>query len=176
MKRVVVLILTLGLLGVGQVWAAEVKIGYVDLQKALNMSEAGKVAKDKIAKKVKEYEGTIESRQQELKKLKDELDKQSLLLSGEARDAKERDYQQKLKEFQRFTKDIQEELQQRDADFTRQILEQLFKVIKDIGKKEGYTVILEQSESSILYADERIDLTDHLIKAYDEAAKKGKIE
>jgi len=172
MKRLIGLVLALSLLIAVPVFSAEVKLGYVDLQKALNLSEAGKAAKEKIQKKVKEHEGAIDARQKELKKLKDELEKQALLLSEEARSAKERDYQQKLKEFQRYTKDIQDELQQQDADFTRQILAELFDVIKQIGEKEGYTMILEQSESSLLYADDKIDLTDRLIKAYDAQGKK----
>lgn len=173
MKRLLSMVLALSLLTVVPALAVEVKLGYVDLQKALNLSETGKAAKEKIQKKVKEHEGTIDARQKELKKLKDDLEKQALLLSDEARGAKERDYQQKLKEFQRYTKDIQEELQQKDADFTRQILEELFKVIKGIGEKEGYTMIFEQSESSLLFADDKIDLTDKVIKAYDAQAKKG---
>jgi outer membrane protein len=173
MKRLIGLVLALSILAVIPALAAEVKLGYVDLQKALNLSESGKAAKEKIQKKVKEHEGAIDARQKELKKLKDELEKQVLLLSDEARGAKERDYQQKLKDFQRYTKDIQEELQQQDADFTRQILEDLFKVIKGIGEKEGYTMIFEQSESSLLFADDKIDLTDKVIKAYDAQGKKG---
>jgi outer membrane protein len=173
MKKMITLLLVLSLFAAAPVLAAEVKLGYVDLQKALNLSAAGKDAKEKIQKKVKEHEGAIETRQTELKKLKDDLEKQALLLSDEARGGKERDYQQKLKDFQRYTKDIQEELQQKDADFTRQILEDLFKVIKGIGEKEGYTMIFEQSESSLLFADDKVDLTDKVIKAYDAQSKKG---
>lgn len=170
MKRIVGALLTI-LLFAAPALAVENKIGYVDLQKALNTSEAGKAAKERISKKVKEYEGTIDTRQKEIKKLKEELEKQAMLLSEDARGVKERDYQQKVKEFQRFTKDIQEELQQKDNDFTKQILEELFKVIKEVGEKEGYTLILEQSESSILYADEKVNLTDKVIKAFDAKKK-----
>jgi len=170
MKRIVGVLLTILLLATPAL-AVDNKIGYVDLQKALNTSEAGKAAKERISKKVKEYEGTIDTRQKEIKKLKEELEKQAMLLSEDARGAKERDYQQKVKEFQRFTKDIQEELQQKDNDFTKQILEELFKVIKEVGEKEGYTLILEQSESSILYADEKVNLTDKVIKAFDAKKK-----
>jgi outer membrane protein len=173
MKRIMILSLA-ALLLAAPAFAAEAKIGYVDLQKALNMSEAGKAAKEKIGKTVQDYQGTVEERQKELKKIKDDLDKQALVLSEEARAGKEREYQAKLKEYQRFTKDIQEELQQKDADYTRQILEDLLKVIKEIGQKEGYTVVLEQTESSILYADSKIDLTDKVINAFNSRKKGGK--
>lgn len=148
------------------------KIGYVDLQKALNNSEAGKVAKEKIGAKVKEYEAQIDQKQKELKKLKEDSDKQGLLLAEDTKAARERDYQQKLKDLQRFTKDIQEELQQKDTDFTKQIIEDLSKVINDFGAKEGYTMILEKTESAVIYADPSVDLTEKLIKAYDSSRKK----
>jgi outer membrane protein len=170
MKRLLLLVIVL--LTVGAVPAAlaadAMKIGYVDLQKALNMSSAGKAAKEKMKVKFKDYDADVQKRQDELKKLKDELEKQALLLSAEARAAKERDYQQKVKDYQRLTKDIQEELQQTDADYTRKILEEIFKVVQQIGKQDGYTMILEKTESSILYASDGIDMTDRVIQAYDK--------
>ncbi len=167
MKRIVGLVLVCFLFTVSSAFSADSKIGFVDLQKALNFSQAGKAAKESISKKVKDYEGSIEGKKAELKTLKDELEKQAVLLSEQARGEKERDYQQKLKDFQRFTKDIQEELQRSDADYTRQILEKVLKVVAEMGEKQGYTVILEKSESSLLYADDKIDLTDAVIKAFD---------
>lgn len=167
MKRLIGLALAILLVSAAPALAGETKIAFIDLQKALNLSAAGKAAKEKIGVKVKEYEILIDSRQEELKKAKEELEKKALLLSESARADKERDYQQKLKEFQRYTKDIQEELQQQDADHTRRILEDIFSVIKSIGETENFTLVLEKTESSILYADDQIDLTAKVIKAYD---------
>ena len=166
-KFVVLLLVCIGMVAT-PVMAETQKIGYVDLQKALNLSVAGKEAKEKIKAKVQTYDADVRQRQEELKKLKDDLEKQAMLLSEEARNAKERDYQQKVKDYQRFTKDIQETLQQTDADLTRKILERLLKVVQDVGKSEGYTIILEETESSIVYADESIDISDEVIKAFDK--------
>jgi len=172
MKKLVLLVALFMTFSLVPAHAAEMKVGYVDLQKALNVSDAGKAAKEQIAKKVKEYEGQVDSRKQELQKSKEDLEKQALLLSDDARAAKERDYQQRLKDFQRFTKDIQEELQMRDADFTRKILEEIIKIVGKLGKDEKYTVILEKNESSLIYADASIDLTDRIIDLYNASAKK----
>ena len=172
LTRIVLLVSVFVCCCVLPVSAADFKIGYIDLQKALNQSEAGKSAKDKIAQRVKDHETNIEARQKELKKLKDDIDKQGLLLSEDARAAKERDYQQKLKEFQRLTKDAQEEVQQKDSDFTRQILEDLSKVIQEFGAREGFSMILEKTESAVLYADDKSDLTERVIRAYDASRSK----
>lgn len=171
MKKMMTLLL-LAFFSVASVHAADVKIGYVDLQKALNNCEAGKAAKEKISVKVKEYETQIEKKQTEMKKLKEDLDKQGLILSEEKRAAKKRDFDQKLKDLERFTKDIQEELQQQDAEFTRQIITDFSKIINEVGAKDGYTVIFEKTESALLYADPNADLTDKAIKAYDASLKK----
>ncbi len=168
MKQFVVLLLVCIGLVATPAMAETQKIGYVDLQKALNLSSAGKEAKEKIKAKVQTYDAEVRERQEELKKLKDDLEKQAMLLSEEARNAKERDYQQKVKDYQRFTKDIQETLQQTDADLTRKILESLLKVVQEVGKSEGYTLVLEKTESSIVYADESIDISDEVIKAFDK--------
>ncbi len=151
--------------------AQDQKIGYVDLQKALNLSASGKAAKEKIKAKVQGYDAEVQQRQEELKKLKEDLEKQAMLLSEEARNNKERSYQQKVKDYQRFTKDIQETLQQTDADLTRKILESLLKVVQDVGKSEGYAIILEKTESSLVYADESIDITNEVIKVFDKQGK-----
>jgi outer membrane protein len=171
MKRSL-LLLTLLLLCAMPVLAAETKLGFIDLQKALNTCEAGKSAKEKISAKVKEYEVQIDQKKKDLKKLDEELKKQAMLLAADTRAAKERDFQQKDKDLQRFVKDIQEELQQKDNDFTKQIIEDLSKIINDLGTKEGYTMILEKTESAVLFAEPTVDLTDKVIKAYDASRKK----
>ncbi|NIR33338.1 MAG: OmpH family outer membrane protein [Desulfuromonadales bacterium] len=170
MKRLTLSVIAIVLLSVSPAFAAA-KVGFVDLQRALNQSEAGKAAKIEISEKIQEYEGEVTSRQEELKNLKADLEKQAVLLSEEARAEKERAYQKKLKDFQRFTKDIQDELQQRDADFTRRIIDEIFEIVEQLGAEENYSVILEKTESSLLYADESIDLTDKIIEILDAKKK-----
>lgn len=173
MKKMSVLFFSLLLLGAVAAQGADTRIAFVDLQKALNLSAEGKAAKEKITGKVKEYEGVIDKRQQELKKLKDELEKQSALLSEDARAAKERDYQQKLKDFQRFTKDVQEELQQQDSEHTNRIIEKLVNLIQEVGKREGYDMVLERNSGGIIYGAEKVDLTDLALKEFDARFQKS---
>jgi outer membrane protein len=156
------------------VTAAQSKLAYVDLQEALNNSQAGKDAKVQISQKAKEYESEFVQKRKELKDLGENLKKQMALLSPDAKREKEREYQQKVTEFQRATKDAQDNLKQQDADHTREIVKALVKVVEKIGKKDGYTLVFEKGEGSILYADKKIDITDQVIKAYDKDFKSGK--
>lgn len=168
---IVAAVFLMGLMGSTALAADGVKLGYVDLQKALNISEAGKAAKEQLAGRVKKYQDEINGKQEELKKLKDELEKQSSLLSESARSSKEKEYQQKLKDFQRFTKDAQDELQAKDEELTKKILEDLDKVIQEYGRKNGYAFIFVRNESMI-FADEKADLTEEVLKLFNAMKKK----
>jgi outer membrane protein len=152
-------------------FAADVKLGYIDMQRALNSSEAGKEAKEQLAARVKKYQDEINSKQEEIKKLKDDLEKQGMLLSESARASKEKDYQQRLKEFQRFTKDAQDELQGKDEEFTRKILEGMEKVIQEFGRKNGYSFIFVKNEG-MLFIDEKVDVTEEVLKNFNASRKK----
>lgn len=169
MKRIFVALIALLMLAAPAL--AETKIAYVDLQKALNLSKAGVQAKNEIAAQVKKYEEEFKAKQEDLQKLKTELEKQAVLLSDSAKAQKERDFQQNVKELQRFQKDVKEELQQKDSDHTKRILNELFEILQKLGKDGGYSLIIEKNEGAVIFADESVDLTDELIKAFDASKK-----
>ena len=168
-KRCLLIVISFLILVGPAAWGGEVlKIGYVDLQKALNLSEKGKVAKQAFQEEVERVKADLDARQNALKALRDEIEKQGLVLSEEARKAKQKDYQEKLREFQRFYQDSQEELQTKDAELTKKILGTLQEVIGQLGEEQGYTLILEKNESSILYGAKAVDLTDEVIRRYNQ--------
>ena len=165
MKKFVVVLFSVLLIAAPAL--AEVKIGIVDLQKALNLSKAGMAAKEQMGEQVKKFEAEFKTKQDNLLRQKADLEKQAVLLSDEAKAKKERDYQQDIKELQRFQKDVKEELQQRDADHTKRILNELFEIMQKLGKDSGYTLILEKSQGGVIFSDSAYDLTEQVIKAYD---------
>ena len=155
----------------GSVLAADLKVAYVDIQKAVNESNAGKEAKKAITKDVEKFQHLVADKQKELQTLKESLDKQALMLTPDARANKEKEYQSKLREFQRWGEDTQNEVNQKRVEMERNISAALIKVIQKIGADEGYTVILEKNESIVLYVAKSIDITDRVIKAYDTQKK-----
>jgi outer membrane protein len=148
--------------------ASDYNLAYVDLQKALNLSKAGQDAKEKFAKEVEQAEEKLALRQEELKKLKEVLEKQSAMLTEETLKEKEKDYQAKLRDFKRLYEDSQNELKLQDNEAVKVILEELVKVTQEYGKEKGFTFIFEKSESALLFADEARDVTEAILKIYDQ--------
>lgn len=155
----------------GSALAADLKVAYVDIQKAVNESNAGKDAKKAITKEVEKFQRLIGDKQKELQTMKESLEKQAPMLTPDARATREKDYQNKLREFQRWGEDTQNEINQKRMEMERNISMGLLKVIQKVGAEEGYTLILEKNETILLFASKTIDITDRVIKAYDGQKK-----
>ncbi len=152
--------------------AVAIKVGYVDLQQALNSSSAGEKAKDSFKAEVERMEQVLEKRRAKVEKLKGELEKKALLLRDDERVALQRDYRQELRDFERLYKDSQEELKIRDRELTARILVELRQIVNAIGEQGDYSVILEGNNTVVLYGSKSIDLTEAVIKAYNKKGTK----
>jgi outer membrane protein len=155
----------------GSALAADYKIAYVDIQKAVNESNAGKDAKKAITKEVEKFQRQIADKQKELQTLKESLEKQAPMLTPDARATREKEYQNKLREFQRWGEDTQNEINQKRIEMERNISIGLLKVIQKVGADDAYTLILEKNENLVLFVSKTIDITDRVIKAYDAQKK-----
>jgi outer membrane protein len=147
--------------------AQEIRIGYVDLQRALNECDAGKKAKEEFKRQVDRLQGDLEKQKQQLESLKEQLEKKALVMKEEERRNLENDYRKRLRDFERSYKDSQGELQMKDNELTGDILRELQKVIQAYGQREGYTLILENSSATVLYSSQDADLTDRVIEQFN---------
>jgi outer membrane protein len=154
-------------------WVQErVKIGFIDVQRAISESQAGKRAKERFQAQVKKAEGDLLKEKQELERLKSDLDKKAPLLKDDERRNLEGDLQRRYVNYQRSMQDHQQELRQKEGEMTGDILKELEKIVNEVGKAEKFTLILERSQ--ILYSDQGIDITNRVIEAYNSRSKKNK--
>jgi outer membrane protein len=146
---------------------ADFKVGIVDLQRALNESSSGKKAKDQFKGEFEKMQNGLKSEKDSLDRLKDDLDKKSAVLSEDQKKTKMEDFERRRRDLRRKLEDSDAELRKKDQELTGSILKELAVVIQEIGERDGYTVILENSSSSVLYGSKSIDITDSVIKAFD---------
>ncbi|MBI5682797.1 MAG: OmpH family outer membrane protein [Deltaproteobacteria bacterium] len=175
MKRIVIfLTMVLSLVFTAGIYAAEMKIAYVNLQKALNESTAGKDAKAEMADEIKKRQDDVNAKQEELKKLKEELEKKGAVLSKEVREQKETEFQRKSQEFQRFFIQSEEALRKKEQESVRDIIKELEEIVRKMAKDKGYTYVLEKVEGGIIHGPAESDLTEEVVKIYNKQYKKEK--
>ncbi len=175
MKRVVtvfsVMLFLLSLVSVSQAQTA-LKVGVVDLLTALNDSEHGKKAIAEIDAMKKSKQSTIEEKGKKIEQLKADLDKQASVLSADAKKSKEEEIERLIREFQRLVSDATAELQKKQREVEVDMIKDLRVIINKIGEEEKFSYIIEASEGGLLYHDKAVDITDRVIKKFNESKKK----
>jgi len=149
--------------------AAPVKIGVIDTQKILRVSKAAKAAQSVFMKDLEAKRAVYQAKEKEIKALDDELKNQNIKLSAEIRKEKTEKLAQEVKEIKRLGTDMEEELKKKEVELTRRLLSEIAQIVRTFSKKEHYTVILEKS--SVIVADDAVDITDRIIKLYDAGKK-----
>lgn len=147
---------------------ADVKIGYVDMQKAIQSTKAGQKAKKDLEAEFEKRKKTLQSKEADLKKMGEELEKKAMVLSEDVRAKKQKEFQTSMMEFQQNVQKNQKEIQEQERKLTEPILKKLQTVIEDMAKKDAYTVILEKRENGVLWAQKDLDITEEVVKNFEK--------
>jgi len=103
--------------------------------------------------------------QERLKRQKSDIEKQQRLIAPAALQKRMADYQEQVVNLQKVYLQYQQELAQREAELTKQILVNLQGVVRQIGTADGYTAVFDQS--GVVWAPTHVDLTDRVIAEYN---------
>lgn len=147
--------------------SAEVKIAYVDLQRALLEVEDGKKAKKELEKLKASRQKELDAAQTEVRKLKESFDAQAQFMKPDVKQQKQIELAQKLQGLQQTFAEKQKELVKKEAELTQKIFARMGKILAKVGESQKLTMIFEKSESSLLWAPKHLDLTNELIRRYN---------
>jgi outer membrane protein len=154
---------------------APTRIGFVDLQRVIVRSASGVAAREQLEREKAGMQREMDAKRQELDKLKEDLDKKGSLLTGDARREREDQLERRRRDATRLADDFQRELGRKEQQLLVKVQHELVSVIEKVGKQKGYYMIVERRGAGVLYFAPEADLTDEIIRAYDqESAAKGK--
>lgn len=154
--------------------AAADKTGFVDVREVMVSSAAGKKATEELKKIFEKSKETIQAREAELKKMKEDIEKQKPLLKAEAFQEKEKAYEKKFRDYQLLVKDSNEELQGKEQDVQKKLLPEILKIIRAVGDKGKYTMIVDTSQIPLPYFSKENDITKQVIEELDKTYKPKK--
>jgi outer membrane protein len=149
-------------------FAADLKIGVMNVQKIIITCDAGKKAKERFDNKMKDLQSSFKSEEDALKTMQEEIKKKSSAWSEEKKAEKVREFQKSGRELQAKTEDARFEMKQMQDKELEPILKALEKVVDKYGKDNGYSAIMD-SKSGVIYFDSKIDISDTLVKKLNEA-------
>ena len=153
----------------GHVFAEDVKVGFVDLQKAISGTKEWKKSFSIFKASFKKEKDIIAKKEERLQAKFEAFKKQGNVLDPELKKKKAERLSKERVEFERYVQDKNADFGKKEKEMTSKILSQMVKTIEALGKGKKYTMILEQK--ALLFHDKGNDLTDMAIKAYDKAHK-----
>ena len=147
--------------------AASIKIGIFDMQKIIDTSQKGKDAKALLKKFSKDMESELISLKNKVKELEENIKKQALVLSDSKRNEKIRELRILENDFKYFQNKFTSEIKKKEQEISNDITINVIKIVKNIGKKGIYDIILEKREAGIVFFKDSYDITNEIVKQYD---------
>ena len=146
---------------------AEVKIGYIDTVKIFANFKDTVEAEELYKKEVEGWKKQAEEKEAELARMREEIQSQSLMLSADKIAEKKLVFDQKMQEYQKYMQDTFGDdglAARRNKELTEPIVEKINAVIAKVAEEQGYTLVLDSSQGTLVYAAPDMDLTDLIIE------------
>lgn len=148
---------------------AATKMGIVAIQQAIANTNEGKKELDALQQRFSPKQVELKNQNDEVEKLKQQLQAQGDKLSEDARASQLRSIETKQKTLQRNLEDAQTEYQQAEQEVVNRLGTKMLKVLEQYALKNGYAVIMDVSnpQTPVLYAAESTNITKELVDAYN---------
>jgi len=152
--------------------ADDVKLGFVDLQRALNETDDGRKAKAKLKKEFDQRQKELDEQQEQWKKDYEDFRKKQTLLPPETARQKEAELQERLQKLQQTFVRHQQNLTTKQDEETGKIFERMSRIIGKIATAENFTMVLDRNQG-VVFAKPHLDLTNELIRRYNAGEGAG---
>ncbi|HDQ41006.1 MAG TPA: OmpH family outer membrane protein [Desulfonatronum sp.] len=148
---------------------AQTKIGVVEMQVVIAESEPGAKAMAELRGRFETMKTELDKQNETITALRDELQRQSMVLSQEAKQDKELEYRRLVRDFQDQFQAFQTKMKAEEDRLSEPILELLIDVIQEYGKNNAFTMIIDGTSAGLLYADDAVIITETIKQELNKA-------
>lgn len=153
--------------GIAAAEAADLKIGFIDAERVNRESAPAERASKQLEKEFAPRAQELQRRENQIKALQSQLEKEAMTMSESERRAKEQELARMNLDFQRMQREYREDLNLRRNQELSALFERANRIIKQIAEAEKFDLILQEA----VYRSPRIDITDKVLKALSAEGK-----
>jgi outer membrane protein len=152
--------------------AGPAKVAVIEFQAAVGQTNEFQRDFADLQKKYEPKRNQLKTMADEIDGLEKQLQAQGATLSETARATQAKTIDDKKKQAQRFAEDAQNDLTQEMNEVYNKVASKVYDVLVDFTKAQGYTVVLDGSESQqqasvVLYHAENTDISKAIVDAYN---------
>ncbi len=158
------------LLTTAAAYAQPTKIATIQVQAALAQTKEGKNSLQSLETKFSARRTALEKMQNDIAAIQNQMRSGSATMSAEAKDKLARDYDTKTKDFNRQNEDYQADVQQDEGQIVQALGQKMMAIVQKYAQENKIAIVVDVSpQGPVLWADPGIDITQDIIKRYDEA-------
>ena len=163
-KTLIVLIACLSLFGGNAMAQKNIKIGHINSTDLMQIMPGRDSAQTVLQAEVQELETTLKSMQSEMEKRYNDYMENQSGWTELIRNTKQRELQDMGNRIQEFQENAQKQLQQREEELLKPIIDRAKKAINDVAAEGGYTYVIDASNPAILYSQDSDDIMPQVKK------------
>ena len=168
LRRAAAVLLAAGLsLAGARANAEDNRIGVVDIEQAITGTEQGKAARDELERKVREAEGQLQPLVDQLKAMFAEVEAKQFVLSEDAMRQKQLQVAELRNKIENRKREVEGQLQVDRERLIGPLRDKLNTIVLDIGRKEGFSLIIQRGTPGVMYTREALDITDKVVQAFN---------
>ena len=168
-NKILLLLTLVALLGLATGAEDEpIKLGVVDVDQAMNSTEEGKAAREEFSRKQREADAAVQPLVDRFRDLQEELKGKKYVLSDEALFGKQVELAELQNRIDNKIKELQGQLKIDQGRLEAPLRAKLLGIVEEIGKEQGFTMIIARDTPGVLYTREAIDITDQVVSRFDK--------
>jgi outer membrane protein len=145
-----------------------VKIGVIDIEQAWSSTEEGMEVRDQLQRKVRAAEAKMQPKIERFQKLQTEMREMQHVLSKEAMQQRQFDLVELKGQLENESAGLEQQLKLEEARLSSPLREKFVEVVEDIGRTQGFSLILLRGAPGIMYSREALDITALVIEAFNK--------
>ncbi|MCF8144482.1 MAG: OmpH family outer membrane protein [Deltaproteobacteria bacterium] len=170
MKKISLLVICFSMIFCFQhenVLAETVKIGVLNMKRLQQNSVKFQKIREELKAKFNALQKKLDAERAQIAKIEEELQKQSMMLSLDAKEGKEMELGKRTRHYKYMYEEVTQEMKNAEYEATKMVGKDIEKIVEKIGQTEGFSVILEEGTVGLVYYNNTLDITDRVTKAYD---------
>ena len=168
MKKVLISLAVAALAAPMFAQSAPARVAVVDVNKVLMSSPPGKAAYERLKKMQDDRIARAQAMSDEIAKLDNDINTKKISLSEEKLADMQKQLSDKKIAMQRYAQDADREIGEARDRSLQELNGRIMPVVDQVGKEMGLAAIFNKFESGLIYASEAIDITDMVIKRFNE--------
>ncbi len=167
MRKIVFFVLALVMLQANFAFAGDEKVYFVDFNKVLAESKSSKKALEGLKRAMEADYKVLENKKKAIDKKRSDLLQKAPLLSSSALETKQREIQKEERDLMLEFNDKKEMYATKKNALFKSLLSKIQKIVQDLSKKNGYSLVLQKGDAFVIYANDEYDITDDVIDLFE---------